>query len=84
MVPETPVKFDVGLEGVVTLPPAPEMIDQAPVFPVPGVLPANVAEVAHSVWFGPALEVLGFETKLMMTSSVEAVQGALLMVQRKV
>ena len=84
MVPATPLKLDVGLEAVPKLPPAPETTDQGPVLPVPGVLAAMVVVVAHNVWSGPALAVLGLLTKLMTTSLVEAVQGALEMVQRKV
>ena len=40
------MKADVALEGVVTLPPAPEMMLQAPV-PTVGVFAAKVADVAQ-------------------------------------
>ena len=43
-VPATPVKVLVGLVGVVTVPPAPEVIVHAPV-PTAGVLAARVAVV---------------------------------------
>jgi len=48
VVPATPVKPEVGLDGVVTVPPTPLMMLHAPV-PVVGVLAAKVALVAHSV-----------------------------------
>ena len=59
--------------------------DQVPV-PTPGVFPAIVAEpeVVQTVWSPPALAVVGPGVKVMTTSSVEAVQGAFAMVQRKV
>ena len=45
-VPAPPEKAEVGLVGVVTVPPTPAMIVQAPV-PAEGVLAARVAEVAQ-------------------------------------
>ena len=48
VVPATPVNVEVGLDAVVTLPPAPDMILQAPV-PTVGVLAARVTEVAQTV-----------------------------------
>ena len=39
-VPRVPVKSEIGSEGSVTVPPAPEMIDHSPV-PILGALPAN-------------------------------------------
>jgi len=48
VVPATPVNPEVGLDGVVIVPPVPLMIVHAPV-PTLGVFAANVAEVAHSV-----------------------------------
>ena len=47
-VPAVPVNKDVGLVGVVTVPPAPDKIDQAPV-PVAGLLPARVTVVNPQV-----------------------------------
>ena len=58
MVPAVPVKPDVGLLVVVTVPPAPLMMLHAPV-PVLGVLPARVTEVPQTVWSVPAAEVVG-------------------------
>ena len=81
--PAVPVKPDVGLEGVATVPPAPPTMLQAPV-PVPGVVAAKVAEVPQTVWSDPALAPVGVALNAITTSSVEAVQGALLIVQRKV
>lgn len=48
VVPATPVKVEVGLDGVVTVPPAPLTMLQAPV-PTVAVFAAKVAEVAHTV-----------------------------------
>ena len=41
-------------------------------------------QVADSVWFAPASAVVGFWLNFISTSSVEAVQGSLEIVQRKV
>jgi hypothetical protein len=82
-VPAVPVKTEVGLEGVPMLPPAPETIVQRPV-PTVGVLPTKVAVVEQTVWSGPAFGVVGLPVSVITTSSVDGVQGALLMVQRKV
>jgi hypothetical protein len=46
--PATPEKFDVGLEGVVIVPPVPLIIDQAPV-PGESVFPARVTLVNPQV-----------------------------------
>ena len=83
MVPAVPLNEDVGLEGVVTVPPVPLTMLHAPV-PVVGVLPASVTEVPQTVWSGPAFAVVGLPVNVMFTSSVEAVQGAFEIVQRKV
>ena len=81
--PCTPVNPDVGLEGVVTLPPAPEMMLHDPV-PIAGLVAAKVAEVVQMVWSGPALATLGLAVNVTVMSSVDGVQGGLEMVQRKV
>lgn len=49
----SPVTPLLGLVGAV-MEPAPETKDQVPP-PVVGEFPASVAEVAQTVWFGPAL-----------------------------
>ena len=77
------MKAEVAEVGVVTDPPAPLMIVHAPV-PTDGALAAKVADVPQIVWSGPALLTVGAAIKLITTSSVEAVQGALLIVQRRV
>ena len=77
------MKPEVGLLVVVTEPPAPLMMLQAPV-PTVGVFAAKVTDVPHTVWSGPALAVVGPADMVITTSSVEAVQGELLIVQRKV
>ena len=46
--PATPVKAEVGLLGVVTVPPAPVMMVQVP-DPTVGVFAAKVAEVPQMV-----------------------------------
>jgi len=86
-VPATPVNVDVGLVGVVTVPPAPEVIVQAPV-PIAGVLAARVTvvnpHVDAPVWSGPALDVVGLRLNVTFTSSVDAAHGAFEIVQRNV
>jgi hypothetical protein len=68
---------DVDVDG-------PDMIVQVPV-PTDGVLAASVmATLPHEVWSAPALAVVGAALLVNTTSSAEAVQGALLMVQRNV
>ena len=80
MVPAVPVNAEVGLDAVVIDPPEPEIILHAPV-PIVGVLPASVVEVnphmLAPVWSAPAAEVVGFCWNVIVTSSVEFVQGEL-------
>ena len=83
--PGIPLNVLVGLDGVVTDPPDPLTMLHDPV-PAAGVLPARVVLVrphtADPVWSAPALATVGFWLKVIVTSSVVAVQGELLMVQR--
>ena len=44
VVPAVPVKVDVALVGVATVPPVPDTMLQAPV-PIEGALPASVTDV---------------------------------------
>ena len=81
--PATPVNVDVGLAGVVIVPPTPLTMLQVPV-PITAMLPANVADVPQIFWFGPALATVGFAVKVITTSSVEATQGELEMVHLNV
>jgi len=86
VVPAVPLNVLVGLDGVVMDPPDPLTMLHDPV-PTEGALPARVGtgQSAHgrSVWSDPALDTVGFLLKVIVTSSVEAVQGELLIVQRK-
>ena len=83
MVPAAPEKAEVGLEGVVIVPPAPETMLQEPV-PTEGVFPAKVVEVPQMFWSGPAFATVGLAVKVITTSSNEAVQGAFEIVQRSI
>ncbi len=57
------MKVDVALDGVVTLPPEPDIILQAPV-PTDGLFAAKVTlvnpQVDNPVWSAPELEAVGF------------------------
>ena len=64
--PATPVNVDVGLEGVVTVPPAPLMMLHEPA-PLLGALAANVAVVPQTVWSGPAFAAVGAGTTVTVT-----------------
>ena len=80
--PASPVNAEVALVGVVTEPPAPEMIVHAPV-PIVGALPAKVTEVPQTVWSEPALAAVGGALTITEIGSDDAVQGALLIVHWK-
>ena len=79
--------MNVGAAMIVEekLPPAPETTVQAPVW-LAGSVADKVAEVVPQgcVWSEPALADEGLRGKVIITSSVLLVQGALAMVQRKV
>ena len=62
MVPATPVKPEVGLEGVETVPPAPERMLHEPA-PTEGVLAVKEVEEPQSDWSVPALEDVGAGVK---------------------
>ena len=78
-----PVNAEVGLEGVVIDPPAPDTMVHVPV-PTVGALPAKVAEVPQIFWSAPALATVGLAVKVMTTSSKDAGQGAFEIIQRSV
>ena len=86
MVPAVPLNVLVGLDAVVMDPPDPLTMLHDPV-PTEGALPARVALVNphmdDPVWSDPALDTVGVLLNVIVTSSVEAVQGELLIVQRK-
>ena len=81
MVPSVPVNVAAGSVFNEKLPPTPEIMVQVPV-PLVGVFAANVVLVTPQrlVWSAPAFAVVGLLLKVMVTSSVLAVQGALAMV----
>jgi hypothetical protein len=86
-VPAVPLNVEVGLAALPKLPPVPLWTLHIPV-PTLGVLAARVTEVwpqvAAPIWSGPAFEgevLLGL--KVICTSSVLAVQGAFVTVQRR-
>ena len=76
----------VGDEGVVIVAvEGPLTCTQVPV-PVVGVFPVMVADPPDEqiVWSGPAFEVVGCPFTVMITWSMEAVQGEFAMVHRNV
>ena len=79
MLPAVPLKLEVGLEAAPKLPPAPLMILHDPV-PLIGAFAPSVTvvnpQVAAPVWLAPATAVVGVSLKVIITSSVDAVQGA--------
>src|SRR6267143_4232438 len=78
---DKPVTPEVGELAVVTVA-LPPMTVHAPV-PTAGVFPASVAVVAQTSWSGPAFDVVGAASLVMMTVSLEAGQVALEIVQTK-
>ncbi len=67
-----PVIPEVAEVGVVMFP-APEINVHKPV-PTKGVFPARVAVVAHRVWSGPALAIVGCGRTLTLTSIARPTQ----------
>mgnify|MGYP001254194591 CR=1 FL=1 len=80
VVPALPVKPDVGLLGVVTVPPAPLTMLHAPV-PVVGVLAASVTDDPHTVCAIPASAVVGAGTTVTLVLSVSVVPHQFLAVK---
>ena len=82
-VPAVPLNVAAGFVALEKLPPAPLTIVQRPV-PTVGALAGKVADVdpqvAAPVWSAPALAVVGFCWKVTFTWSLEAAQGALVIV----
>jgi len=74
---------EVGLLGVAMVPPAPDTMLHAPV-PTVGELAAKIKEVAQTTLSAPAAATVGLALRVMTTSSVEAVHGALEIVHRRV
>ena len=67
------MKVEVGLDGVVIVPPVPLTMLHAPA-PTVGVLPARVIEVnpqvADPVWSSPALAVVGVPLTVVAVDDV--------------
>lgn len=81
--PKTPLKAEVALPGVTTVPPVPETTLQAPV-PIAGTVAAMDVDVLQSVWSTPAFAADAKLVNVISTLSVLAVQGAFAIVQRNV
>ena len=85
--PAVPVKVEDMLFMFPNEPPMPLTILHEPV-PTVSVVAAIVTvvrpQVEEPVWSAPALAVVGFRLNVIITSSVEAVQGLLLMVHSRV
>jgi hypothetical protein len=75
--PATPLNVDVALDGVVTVPPVPDCIVQAP-DPTVGAFPAKVTcvkpHVADPVWSAPALAVVGVGFTVTVIVKVDPAQ----------
>jgi hypothetical protein len=77
------VKVLVGLVALEMVPPVPETILHKPV-PTKGTLPDREVlvnpHIEAPVWSEPARAVVGFCANVIVTSSVDEVQGGLLIV----
>ena len=78
---DKPVTADVG-EFKFVIVPVPEIRVHAPV-PVVGIFPANVVDEEQLVWSGPAVDVVGLEYTMIVTSSKETGHVPFEVVQRK-
>ena len=81
MFPCTPLNEEFGLDGVVTDPPAPEMMLHEPE-PIDGEFAPSVADVPQMFWSEPANAGVGLGTNVTDTSSMVDAHGALDTVQR--
>src|SRR5436309_157646 len=79
---DKPVTPEVGEPGVVTVA-LPAITVHTPL-PTVDVFPARVAVAEQTVWSGPAFDVVGDSSRVIVTVSLEAGQTPLLMVQTKV
>jgi hypothetical protein len=77
-----PVTPELGEPGVVTKA-LPAITVHAPV-PTVGVFPARVAVVEHTVWSGPASDVVSGVSPVKVTVSLDDPQESLLIVQTNV
>ena len=81
--PRVPMNAELGLLAEVIDPPVPEMMVHVPI-PEVGVFAAKTAVFPQTVWSEPAFAIVGVPVNVITTSSVDAVHGALAMVQRRV
>ena len=85
--PAVPLNVEVGLDALPKEPPVPLMMLQDPV-PTEGVFAASVTDVNPQVdepfWSGPAFAVAGFLLNFTAISSVDGVQGLLVIVHLNV
>jgi hypothetical protein len=79
---DNPVTPEVGEPGVVTVE-LPAITVHAPE-PTVGALPARVAVVSQTVWSGPAFDVVGFSSRVIVTVSLDEPHNSVLIVQTKV
>ena len=70
---------DEDAEDELVIVPAPLISVQVPV-PIDGMLPPKTEELLQTVWLGPATEVVGAATPVIVTVEDDEGQGALLIV----